>query len=175
VYVHRTPDGAGEARYGHAAHPPTAWSSDQYGWSLNDASEDWWPCSWCYWHTGAAMQACCRGSVTACGASDTPRLPLAFSCLLAAIYPLAVCPVTFFLRRMVVDGEHLDEHPLWTCGLSLCCAPCALVQTNAEFEHWHPYKAADTGATITTVTSSSNPVVAGSKKNRRSRRGAALG
>ena len=117
--------------FGPARGAPEHWAHDGEGWDLPpDASEDWWPACWCghyAWELAAATCAC-----RAVG-GDAPRMPLCFGCLVGALYPFGVCPLTLMLRRVVITRLQLrDEGYATTCAVAACCAPCALVQMERE-------------------------------------------
>lgn len=59
-------------------------------------------------------------------------MPLCFSCMLALLFPVTICPMAYCLRRIVVDTRGIHESPVDTCGILLCCLPCAIAQTADE-------------------------------------------
>jgi hypothetical protein len=108
------------------------WAHDGEGWDLSpQASEDWWPASWCGHYLCALGQAACVGRAVG---GNAPRMPLCFSCMLGLCYPLMLCPITFLLRRVLVDQARIDESLPVSCAAAAVCTPCALVQMTRETE-----------------------------------------
>jgi hypothetical protein len=101
-----------------------------YDRDLKDSSEDWWPCCWFGYHLREACIATCYHG--RCCGGETPRLPLCFSCCVAATYPIIVCPVALILRRIIIDKNLINEAYTRSIGNTLCCMPCSLVQTLNE-------------------------------------------
>ena len=62
-----------------------------------------------------------------------PRQAAACYCLLS---PLCVFPLNCVLRRHV----HPDETEFRAAGMSLCCAPCSLVEVTQELDRRHAEK-----------------------------------
>ena len=120
----------------------TTWANDGVGWDLaSDASEDWWPAHWCAYHTMVVASylqhhmcdLCCCCSSSSSSSSSSLRLPLCFSLMGALLYPMLLCPITYHLRRMVIERSEIrTENNLKTMAVSLCCMPCALWQTRQE-------------------------------------------
>lgn len=90
---------------------------------LNDQSEDWWPVSWCCYYCGTGCSECLTCNV----GGNAPRVPFCFACLVAAVYPICVAPLTCVLRSMAVEQMHSNEWLVETCAKSVCCMPCTLV------------------------------------------------
>jgi hypothetical protein len=142
--------------------PPASWEHDGIGWDLRDNSEDFWPLSWCTHYTSELLSSAyyCRAL-----GGQAPRLPLCYSLLIALIYPLTICPLTFMLRRLVVDQWGIYEPYPYTCLLAACCTPCALVQTRHEVHHHPPSSQYYHQGTTTTAAHASFPLVLNSIEN----------
>ena len=110
------------------------WARDGKDWDLEeDASEDWWPASWCLHYARRACLGMCWQGRCAYN-STTARLPLCFSLLACALYPCAVCPTACMLRNVVAARHDIREPCHRTCCIVGGCAPCAIVQLLREVE-----------------------------------------
>ena len=118
---------------------------DRKGFDIENASEDWWPFYWCCFYT---KQATSEILCLKFGDNNTKFTPLCFTCLCGMIYPLATCPVTFILRRMLIEDKRLSEPCIETCALSLFCAPCAMTQTFRESEMYNLQNSSQMASTL---------------------------
>ena len=127
---------AGLNRLMHSDRTPH-WINDRKGFDLDpDASEDWWPASWCCFYVRELFQGtvmchycpieCC------CCCNSTPRMPLCFSLMLCALYPLFLCPMACIMRSAIAQRKHIHESSFHTCVVTACCLPCSMAQMENE-------------------------------------------
>jgi hypothetical protein len=124
--------------YGDASHRgQTHWAHDGSGYDLQpDDSENWWPMRMCAFYAWDWLKAACC-SCHGVG-PHAPRMPLWLACCAGAVYPIAVYPWAFIMRRVIVSEYTLREPIHETCLITACCLPCSFVQMQTQRQYARP-------------------------------------
>ena len=107
------------------------WAHDDSGYDLRaDDSENWWPLRMCAFYACDWLKAACFG----CNGlgPNAPRMPLWLACCAGALYPVALCPWAFIMRRVIVGDHAISEGIHETFMITACCLPCSIVQMHNE-------------------------------------------
>lgn len=104
-------------------------------WNPSKTTYDWWIFDWLFFYCNASLENTCTGCCCA-RKIHTANFPSSFACLVAAVYPVCIFPLAFFLRQETKEKVNVrTESCISTFFTTLFCLPCSLVQMEKKLQH----------------------------------------